>query len=805
MESTRTDDGIARTWPLWATLALLVVGTAVAAWLVLIKIRLGYDSTYVSACNMGGKLNCDAVQTHPTSSLFGLPVALYALPTYAVMAVLALIGQAREEHSRRALTYLAGIGTLTVLHAAWLAYVSAAHIGSFCTFCMTLYVVNLGATVFAFVALGSGPVAVAKEALAGLAARQGPLGAPAMVFIGTAAVSWFSYDVTRQTYMEEQQARIAAQFAGSTGGGAAGAEAQPEAAPAPAQTGAATTASAPKKAAATCTPAKVTPKLTKNGWDYYEIPVGPDDYVLGPANAPVTYVVFKDFECSFCRFVANQEKRLKTKYKEEVRWVYKNYPMNADCNWRMGGERMHEGACRAAFAAYCAHEQGKFWVMHDTLYENQPKFSDEELKGYAQKVGLDMAKYSECRASQRPLQKIKRDLALAAKMRIMGTPRIYVNNRALDGSKASDVLDYVIRTAMKHPPDGSTPDMVRAKTATRTFWIDAFEGSIDRDGVAHSLPGVMPAQTNWFEAKAACEKSGKRLCTEEEWVSACAGEPAVEYVGPIQRYRKTYTNGPVVGRMYPYGALYQKGRCRDSEDKYTGEAGKTGVLPGCRTPDGVYDLAGNYQEWVGHTPEGSTMMGGEWRSESSSGCRAGSKTYGAGIKNDTTGFRCCADTKVAAKEIAGSLDAASIDEIVGGSIPKDLDLEIHGGADKLTPKSFRGKVTFLTFFASWCGNCRKQMPAIKAWQDEWKARGFQVVAIDVDREKAKGERYVKTLNPNFTIAYDPTAQSMTDFDINAMPTSFIVDRKGKIVKRVIGYKDDNIPDTRRTIQELLGG
>jgi thiol-disulfide isomerase/thioredoxin len=112
-------------------------------------------------------------------------------------------------------------------------------------------------------------------------------------------------------------------------------------------------------------------------------------------------------------------------------------------------------------------------------------------------------------------------------------------------------------------------------------------------------------------------------------------------------------------------------------------------------------------------------------------------------------------------------------------------------------------VTYLTFFASWCGNCKKQMPAIKLWQDEWAAQGFQVVGINVDRTASSGQRYIDELAPNFTVALDPSARTMSDFDISAMPTSFIIDREGVVRERVVGYKDAEIAATRKKITDLF--
>ena len=892
-----------RNWPLIAALALLVAGLYAAAYLVYAKLNVIFQAPgSASECNISSALNCDALMDKPESSLFGLPLSLFAVPTYLVMMFLAWRGRAADIVGSKARHYLAAIAFLATLHSVYMAGVSAKY-GVFCPYCTLMYAVNLLVLIFAVMADGEGLTGALKSALGGLSSLAAPM-VPAAGVLGVAMIaSWLVYGQVEgriafdarfarceasdmfacaelvPMYREgkgvptgsEVQARaalkkacdlgmqqacvdradLACQEGEATGcrdlagfhsrgylvkieGSAelrkdadAAAKARKRACElgdrpscAGAEAGAVTaTATAPKGAkpqARTASPRpsagagsadKPKPKLTENGWDYYEIPVGPGDHVIGPPDAPVTFVSFKDFECGYCRFVTNQEAQLKKKYKDKVRFVFKHYPMNADCNYRMGTSRMHEGACRAARASICMEEQDKFWDMHSTLYNNQKKFSDAELKGYVTQVGGDVAAFESCYASDRPLAKIKEDIQLAAKMRIQGTPRIYINNRLVTGSTAKDVLDYYIQMAMTNPippasveaktADASTPRMVEMKTAKGPFWIDAFEAAIDKRGKATSLPGVKPAMASWFDAKSACEKAGKRLCTEEEWVSACIGEPARD-----DNKNGFFTDGAVQGRLYPYGPFYEDGACRDTEDKYTGEAGPTGERARCRTPEGVYDMSGNLYEWIGESEQKAAMIGGDWRTKTGATCRRRTKTYGPGIKNDTTGFRCCADQEVKDSVAASAIKDTSTPEIVGRGIPNDLVLETATGS-KLSAASFKNKVTYLTFFASWCGNCRKQMPAMKEWETAWKAKGFQVVAINVDRQKAAGERYISTLEPNFTIAYDPSARTMTDFDINAMPTSFIVDKKGKIHRRIIGYKADEIAQTKADIEALF--
>lgn len=788
----KLEDNLPKTWPLKAALGLLAAGLLMAVYLVWVKLQLRLDSSFKSICDLGDVFNCGQVQTDPASEMFGLPISLLAVPTYLVMGSLALAGLRGGERARPATAYLAGISALAVIHSAYLGYVSSFVIGAYCLFCIGLYVVNLGCLVFATMALGEGLVGAARRAMGSLARGAGPLIQSAVILLVSAAVAIAVYGNIESSMAEQTKA-------------AGAAEMFPELAEEPEADVKGEDAATP--APATAHRVKPKAKLTDNGWSYYEIPVEDHNPTIGPSDAPVTITVIKDFECSFCKFVTYQTKTLKANYKDKIQWIFKHYPMNADCNYRMGSSRMHEGACRAAFASACAQEQGKFWEMHDLLYQNQKKFSDEQLRGYAEKLGMDVAAYDACYGSARPAAAVKKDIVLASKMRINGTPRIYINNRAVTGSVAKEVLDYYVQLAMKAstPLDAAkaevtsdaTARMIQVKKQSGEFWIDAFESSVDTTGKAVSVPNVMPSFSSWFDAEKACKAAGKRMCTEEEWVSACIGEPANDH-----NKNGKFVDGPVVGRLYPYGPFYEKDTCRDSEDKLVGTPTKTGSMAGCRTPDGIYDLSGNLYEWIGQSADEAAMMGGDFRTKTSGTCRRRAATYGAGYKNDTIGFRCCADAEVKDVAKASDVQSTAIEEIVGKSIPDDLVLELRGGG-KLDKKLFKGKVTYLTFFASWCGNCRKQMPAIKLWEDEWKKKGFQVVGINVDRTLERGDKYVTELDPNFKVAYDPSARTMTAFDINAMPTNFIVDRSGKIIKRVVGYKDKEIAATRKAIQDLL--
>ncbi|MBM4397271.1 MAG: hypothetical protein FJ087_16495, partial [Deltaproteobacteria bacterium] len=126
-----------RRGPLWGA-ALAAYGVGAAAYLLYAKIRIKFDASFASACDFGGKLNCDAVQTSPYSEVLGVPVALLAIPTYVMMAYLAVAAarnrDAAPEAAGRSVGALFGLGALTTGYAVYLAWLSAFVIKAFCIF-----------------------------------------------------------------------------------------------------------------------------------------------------------------------------------------------------------------------------------------------------------------------------------------------------------------------------------------------------------------------------------------------------------------------------------------------------------------------------------------------------------------------------------------------------------------------------------------------------------------------------------------------------------------------------------------------
>jgi protein-disulfide isomerase len=152
-------------------------------------------------------------------------------------------------------------------------------------------------------------------------------------------------------------------------------------------------------------------------------PVGPHDHVQGPAEAPVTLVEYGDYECPYCGEAYPVVKALQKRLGDQMRFVFRNFPL----------AQAHPHAEHAAEGAEAAGAQGKFWEMHDMLYENQDALEDEDLVRYARALHLDVPRFVKEMESGAHLERVREDFRSGVRSGVNGTPTFFINGARHDG------------------------------------------------------------------------------------------------------------------------------------------------------------------------------------------------------------------------------------------------------------------------------------------------------------------------------------------------------------------------------------
>jgi len=160
----------------------------------------------------------------------------------------------------------------------------------------------------------------------------------------------------------------------------------------------------------------------------------------GSKDAPITVVVFSDFECPFCSRLEPSLVELERLFPGKVRVVWKNFPLS-----------FHAHAKPAAEAALAANEQGKFWQMHATLFKNQYALRDTDLEKYAQEIGLDMEKFRTAIAGHKFAAAVDADLKQGASVGVAGTPATFVNGRLVSGAQPVEVFKAIVERELGKP------------------------------------------------------------------------------------------------------------------------------------------------------------------------------------------------------------------------------------------------------------------------------------------------------------------------------------------------------------------
>lgn len=382
-----------------------------------------------------------------------------------------------------------------------------------------------------------------------------------------------------------------------------------------------------------------------------------DDPWKGNRDSKVAVVEFADFECGYCKRASGELKRLHEAYGDRVLFVYKHYPMDPKCNPGVNNLK-HRRACLAAQAGVCAQKQGVFWAFHDLTFKNQHQLKAENLTTYLESAGGDKTEFLACMRAREGEAKVVADATMGMNLNTHGTPRIWVNGKLYRAGQSAEQMAKTLELALgataadatanarglrqvreaAKPIPADVPPMQTITLADGTsFEIDTFESSL-ADGKAtvgkREIPGT---RMSWYAARDACAAADKHLCTEREWIAACQGALPVDDDGDGE-----FADDLIEGTTYPYGDYHEPGRCWDGRNRDTERPVYTGEMPGCVSKDGVYDLTGNLEEWVGDSPQSAVLLGGAYdTSKDHARCYRRNTTFGAGYASLRTGFRCC--------------------------------------------------------------------------------------------------------------------------------------------------------------------
>ena len=130
-------------------------------------------------------------------------------------------------------------------------------------------------------------------------------------------------------------------------------------------------------------------------------------------------------------------------------------------------------------------------------------------------------------------------------------------------------------------------------------------------------------------------------------------------------------------------------------------------------------------------------------------------------------------------------------------------LELSARKGKFDWSSLKGQVVYLDFWASWCGPCRKSFPWMNEVQKKYADKGFKVVGVNLDANMADADKFLEKVPAEFLLAFDPQGVSPRLYGVKGMPTSYLIDRTGKVIYRHMGFNDEGKAELEKAIRSAL--
>lgn len=175
---------------------------------------------------------------------------------------------------------------------------------------------------------------------------------------------------------------------------------------------------------------------------HLRVPVGPEDHIQGSPEARVTLLEFGDFECPYCGAAYAVLKEVQRRMGDALRFVFRNFPL----------AKSHLYAMAAAEAAEAAGAQGKFWPMHDLLFEHQTALGLTHLRGYAKSLQLDVSRFSHDLEAHVFRTRIDEDFRGGVRSGVNGTPTLFIDETRYDGPLELEAIVAALQSAGSETP-----------------------------------------------------------------------------------------------------------------------------------------------------------------------------------------------------------------------------------------------------------------------------------------------------------------------------------------------------------------
>lgn len=423
----------------WTALVLSLLGVVIAAYLLYEH----YTRGAMLGCSKNGTFDCEAVNTSVFSEIKGIPMALYGLVGYVLAAILVFRRlRVGPEEGDGSLALAWCFSVLALAMDGFLLWAQVARIHHYCPWCMTTYVISAGLFITTVIALGS-----PARAFAAIGRDWRELG-------GAKPLAWGLIVLILATV------------------GLIGAKKPPE--------GVGTWCLGWRLCTNESTGAPTIGPLTGHSFEDEArerilhapfLDPGPGGgYARGPANPILTIVEFGDLECPACRRFSWVMDSFLQNHPNEVRQVFRHYPLDQLCNSHVH-VRIHEFACATARAAEAAGLQGKFWDFEEDVYKqndasgnfiNKPDLTPAGLEARAKALGLNVDQWSKDTGSDPVISKILDDVEIGAQMGINSTPTIFVNGRMVAGGASEETLEVWLKMAKKGELDPHGPKSAAA-------------------------------------------------------------------------------------------------------------------------------------------------------------------------------------------------------------------------------------------------------------------------------------------------------------------------------------------------------